>query len=178
MPRSEVAALLQSTPADKLLQIFEESYPADLVNILLDLKKAPVKQVFETLSRIRKRAIAESATLYYYKEYLVNPLPLKVDTDAGISIPNYYAILGVPRDASGDDLKMAHRLLERAHDPEVFSQSMRKLGEERLAEINDAYQHLKTEERRAKVDRLLPNVSYLYPRREQSWLDHVTRLIE
>ena len=178
MSRVERMSFLERAPPEKLLEIFEESYPSDVVNLLLDLKKAMVKHLFETLGRLRKRAIQEVATLYHYKEYLTNPLPLRVETEAGISIPNYYAILGVPRDATGDDLKMAHRLLSRAYEPEVFSPPMRKAGEERLREIDDAYGNLKSADRRAKVDRLLPNVSYLYPRRDQSWLEAVSRLLE
>jgi len=169
---------LETAPPEKLLQIFEESYAGDLVNILLDLKRAAVRQLFETIGKVRKRAIAEAATLFYYREYLTNPLPLKVGTEAGVAIPNYYAILGIPRDAADEDLKQAHKLLSRAHDPEIFSQPLRKLAEERLEEINDAFSNLKTREKRAKADRLLPNVNYLYPRREQSWLEAVTRLIE
>lgn len=178
LPRASQMQFFEVTPPEKLLQIFEESYPGDLVNILLDLKRASVKHLFETISKMRKRAVAEAATLFYYRDYLTNPLPLRVGTDAGLAIPNYYAILGVPRDSESEDLKQAHKLLTRAHDPEAFSLPLRKTAEERLAEINDAFNNLKTPEKRARADRLLPNVSYLYPRRDQSWLDAVNRLIE
>ena len=55
---------------------------------------------------------------------------------------------------------------------------MRKTGEERLEEINDAYNNLKSPQKRAKADRILPNVSYLYPRRDQSWLEAVQRIMD
>jgi hypothetical protein len=141
------------------------------------LKKATVKRFLEMLASQRKRAAPETATLYHYKEYLTNPLPLQVETDTGGSLPNYYAILGVPRDVSDDDLKTAYRLLTRAHAPAAFPPSMRKSGSERLAEIQDAFDNLRSPPRRQRADRLLPNISYLYPRRDQSWLEAVQRLV-
>jgi len=165
-------------PPEDLLVLFEESYPSDLVNILLDLKKAAVKNLFEHLGKLKKRAIAEVSTLYYYKEYLTNPLPLDLETETGSTVPNYYAILGVPRDVSQEDLREAHRLLSRAHEPAMFSPDRRAAGEERLGEINDAYNHLKNAERRQKADRILPNINYLYPRRDQSWMEALHRIAE
>ena len=178
LSRAQQMAFFETATESQLLQIFEESYPSDVVNVLLDLKKSAVKHLLETVAAVRKRAVAEAATLFYYKEYLTNPVPLKVDTEAGIAMPNYYAILGVPRDATEEDLKSAHRLLANAHDPAVFSPAMRKSGEERLMEIEEAYNNLKTPQRRARTDKLLPNVNYYYPRRDLSWLESVHRLIE
>ena len=178
MSREERMSFFDTTPREKILKIFEKSYGADMVNILLDLKKATVKHLFESLVLLRKRTVQETATLYYYKEYLTNPLPLRVETDSGRSVPNYYAILGVPRDVSEEDLKAAHRLLTKAHSPESFSPPMRKTGEERLQEINEAFSNLKSPQKRAKADRILPNVSYLYPRRDQSWLEAVQRIMD
>jgi len=177
MQRSECNDFFESGPEEKLLEVFDESYSADLVNVLLDLKKATVKRYFERLAAVRKRAIAELVTLYHYKEYLTNPLPLKVETELGPTIPNYYAILGVPREVSEEELRTAHRLLVKAHAPEAFSPGMRKSGAERLAEIVDAYNNLKTPQKRHKADALLPNINYLYPRRDQSWLEAVIRLV-
>ncbi len=169
---------LESMGENELLKLFLESYTGDLVSVLLDLKRSLVKHIFSGLAREHKRAIAEAVILYHYKDYLTNPVPMKIGISAGISIPNYYAILGVSRDAVEGDIKAAHRLLAKAHEPEVFSPAMRKSGEERLNEINEAYQSLKTPEKRAKADKLLPNIAYLYPRREQSWLDAVQQLLE
>jgi Mg/Co/Ni transporter MgtE len=176
MDREERSAHLEALSREDLARVFEESHAADLVNILLDLKKAVVKRLFETVAADRKRGVLEAAVLYHYKEYLTNPLPLRLETDTGAAVPNYYAILGIPREASDEDLKSAFRYLEKAHAPEVFSLPMRKSGEERLKEIEEAYQNLKSPERRARADRLLPNISYLYPRRDQSWLESVNRI--
>jgi hypothetical protein len=177
LPVVQRAATLEAAPLGELVEIFEHSFPSILVNILLDLRKAEVKRILELVADERRRAVAETATLYYYREYLTNPLPLRIDAGAGISLPNYYAILGVPRDATEDELREAHRLLSRAHAEEFFAPDMRPAATERRTEIDDAYANLRTPEKRAKADRLLPNVSYLYPRRDQAWLEAVHRLI-
>ena len=163
------------TPPTATLEAFEESYTSDVVNVLLDLRKSVARQLFESLVSVRKRTIVSVVTLYYYKEYLMNPLPLAVGTDR---TPNYYAILGIPRDADLEDIKMAHRLLVKAHDTEDFSPPMRSAGLERVAEINDAFRHLQSDEKRRATDTTLPNMHYLYPRRDQSWLKAAQRILE
>jgi hypothetical protein len=177
MQRSGCNDFFEKATEEELLAVFDESYSADLVNVLLDLKKATVRRVFERLAVVRKRGVADLVTLYHYKEYLTNPLPLRVETELGPTIPNYYAILGVPREVSEEELRNAHRLLVKAHAPEAFPLGMRKAGAERLAEIEDAYNNLRTPQKRQKADSLLPNINYLYPRRDQSWLEAVVRLI-
>jgi hypothetical protein len=178
LQRPEREAFFERTSPRELLELCEHSYSTDLVNLLLDLKKSTVRRVFEAVAPLRKRVVAEIAALYLYKEYLTNPLPLRVVLETGHSLPNYYSILGVPRDATHEELKNAFRILERAHDPEGFPPALRKLGEQRLEEIRDAFNHLKMPKRRAKTDRLLPNVSYLYPRRDQCWLEALQKLLE
>jgi hypothetical protein len=177
MTREERSAYFDTAPPEELAEIFAESYSANLVHILLDLKKATVKRLFDLLAKVRKRVLVEAATLYYYEDYLTNPLPLRVEIEPGRSMPNYYALLGVPRDASDEELKAAHRLLERAYDPTSYSPDIRKAGGDRLKDIHDAFNNLKNPARRAKTDRLLPNMSYLYPRRDQSWFEAVSRII-
>ena len=175
--RAECHDFFENGPVEKLLVLFDESFPADLVNFLLDLKKSTVKHFFEILKVQRKRALVELVTLYYYREYLTNPLPLQVETLSGESLPNYYAILGVPREATEDGLRTAHRFLSRAYSPDSFSPAIRSAGAERLVEIDEAFDNLKTPNRREHADRLLPNINYLYPRRDQSWLEFVQRIL-
>lgn len=63
---------------------------------------------------------------------------------------DYYEILGVPRDASKDDLKQAFRRLARKYHPDV---SDAPDAEERFKEANEAYQVLSNDELRARYDR-------------------------
>ncbi len=63
---------------------------------------------------------------------------------------DYYEVLGVPKNASNDDLKSAFRRLARQYHPDVNSEPD---AEERFKEINEAYAVLSDAERRAAYDR-------------------------
>src|SRR5260370_15162681 len=64
---------------------------------------------------------------------------------------DYYAALGVARDASPDDVKKAYRKLAQKHHPDV---SKEKGAEEKFKEIAEAYATLKDPEKRAAYDQL------------------------
>src|SRR5258706_6282628 len=64
---------------------------------------------------------------------------------------DYYAALGVKRDASADEIKKAYRKLAQKHHPDV---SKEKGAEERFKEIAEAYQTLKDAQKRAAYDQL------------------------
>jgi len=64
---------------------------------------------------------------------------------------DYYAILGVARDAGADDVKRAYRKLARKFHPDV---SKEPNAEERFKEVNEAYETLKDPEKRAAYDQL------------------------
>jgi len=64
---------------------------------------------------------------------------------------DYYRILGVPRSASGEDIRRAYRRLARAHHPDRNEGSPE--SEERLKEINEAYRVLGDPDRKKDYDR-------------------------
>ncbi len=64
---------------------------------------------------------------------------------------DYYAILGVKRDAAADDIKTAYRRLARKYHPDV---SKEKNAEEKFKEMAEAYETLKDPEKRAAYDQL------------------------
>ncbi|MFP3895369.1 MAG: molecular chaperone DnaJ [Anaerolineales bacterium] len=63
---------------------------------------------------------------------------------------DYYEILGVSRQASKAEIRAAYRKLARKHHPDVSQDTN---AEERFKEINEAYQVLNDEEKRAVYDR-------------------------
>lgn len=71
-----------------------------------------------------------------------------------IAFKDYYATLGVARDASADDIKKAFRKLARQHHPDVAKDGDKAAAEEKFKEINEAHEVLGDPEKRAKYDRL------------------------
>jgi curved DNA-binding protein len=64
---------------------------------------------------------------------------------------DYYKIMGVPRDASQDDIKRAYRKLARKYHPDVSKEPQ---AEVRFKELGEAYEVLKDPEKRVAYDRL------------------------
>jgi curved DNA-binding protein len=64
---------------------------------------------------------------------------------------DYYAVMGVARDAAQDEIKRAYRKLARKYHPDV---SKEKDAEARFKEVGEAYEVLKDPEKRAAYDRL------------------------
>lgn len=69
-----------------------------------------------------------------------------------VEFKDYYAILGVSRDASADDIKKAFRKLARRHHPDVAKD--KTAAEAKFKEINEAHEVLSDPVKREKYDRL------------------------
>jgi len=66
-------------------------------------------------------------------------------------LPNYYEALGVPRDATQEEIKKKFRELAKKTHPDKTKED----SEEEMVELNKAYEVLSDEELREKYDRYL-----------------------
>lgn len=71
-----------------------------------------------------------------------------------VEYKDYYAILGVSRDAKPDDIRKAYRKLAKEYHPDVNKTAG---AEDKYKEINEAYEVLKDPAKREKYDRLGAN---------------------
>ncbi len=69
-----------------------------------------------------------------------------------VEFKDYYDVLGVPRNASGEAIKKAFRKLARQHHPDVAKD--KKGAEEKFKELNEANEVLSDPEKRRKYDEL------------------------
>ena len=65
--------------------------------------------------------------------------------------PDFYAVLGVPRDASETDIKKAYRRLAMEHHPDRNNGD--KAAEEKFKQLTEAYDVLRDPDKRAAYDR-------------------------
>jgi curved DNA-binding protein len=68
-----------------------------------------------------------------------------------VAFQDYYDALGVPRDASVDDIRGAYRKLARRYHPDVNKEPG---AEDRFKELSEAYEVLRDPEKRERYDRL------------------------
>ena len=78
--------------------------------------------------------------------------PLRGDNNSGMDYKDYYKILGVERKASADEIRTAYRKLAMQYHPDKNPGD--KKAEDKFKEINEAYQVLSDDQKRARYDQL------------------------
>ena len=73
-----------------------------------------------------------------------------------IEYKDYYAVLGVKKDASAEEIKQAYRRLAKQHHPDLHADKDKARAGEKFKEINEAYEALSDREKRAKYDQIGP----------------------
>ena len=72
-----------------------------------------------------------------------------------VKFQDYYEVLGVPRDATAEQIRKAYRTLARKFHPDVNQGESQ--SEEKFKKINEAYEVLKDSEKRGRYDALGAN---------------------
>ncbi len=72
-----------------------------------------------------------------------------------VKFKDYYEILGIDRKASADEVKAAYRKLARKYHPDANKNDPK--AEEKIKELNEAYEVLKDPEKRSRYDQLGAN---------------------
>ena len=73
-----------------------------------------------------------------------------------IEFKDYYAVLGVKKGASADEIKQAYRRLAKQHHPDLHLEQDKARAAVRFKEINEAYEVLSDPAKRVKYDQIGP----------------------
>ena len=73
-----------------------------------------------------------------------------------IEYKDYYAILGVKKDAPAEEIKHAYRRLAKQHHPDLHPDKDKAKAGEKFKEINEAYEVLSDPQKKGKYDQIGP----------------------
>src|SRR5258708_3790103 len=109
-------------------------------------RRLPTRRESRRARRTFRRSASKSS-----RRLSVRRPPCPTICEERVKYKDYYATLGVKRDASADAIKKAYRKLAQKHHPDVSKEAK---AEEKFKDIAEAYQTLKDPEKRAAYDQL------------------------
>ncbi len=164
-------ALLLSLPEKALARSLNELAAEEQVAVLEGIDDP---RLLRAVANDIESRLARNALLYRHAyDRCVEGLPGSLSTlMLPKPVPNLYAVLGLPRHASTDDIKKSAKLLQMLFHPD------RNIGdaeaEGRFKSLVSALEVLSDRERRLAYDRVLPHRAGLYPTRR--WMDLVPQV--
>jgi DnaJ-domain-containing protein 1 len=132
--------------AQRLLEALESGEPDDLVSSILpwELSGEQVRKIAATTDR-SQQPFSSSA-------YGLDDAPHRT---SGNVQPDYYVVLGVAYNATGEEIRAAYKTLSQIYHPDRYQSASKVVAEaaaERMVALNGAYECLSDELLRARYD--------------------------
>lgn len=149
-------AIASTTPLEQLLEEFRNSFAYEPRLILLDL----VYQIIHTKAKVPENELKVArniATYLQITDYDLRSIEAKYiygqqyrqngsSASSSSNVEHYYAVLGLSKGATMDDIKKAYRKLSMQYHPDKvghLGEEFQKVAEEKMKEINAAYDYFK-----------------------------------
>ena len=161
-PREPLEKALQGVDTDVIRQYFKEFSILEALQITKDTMDPHAR------SAITQREVYENA---------IEDMPFSLDSVVREEeLPNYFAILGVPRSSLPAIIKKSYRMLALVYHPDLFAQESedaRNDAKERTRQLAEAYEVLLNPELLSNYLRAIPNRSSFYPK--EAWFSSLPR---
>ncbi|KAJ2842714.1 hypothetical protein GGI22_007455, partial [Coemansia erecta] len=115
-------------------------------------EKNEMEKAKSTFSRLESAMASRGASQQQHQRFRERQMQLK-DKKRMAERKDYYKVLGVSSDATNTEIKRAHRKMAQQWHPDRYRGDLSKEEvEKKMAEINEAYELLMDEEKRAQYD--------------------------
>ncbi|KAJ1796171.1 hypothetical protein LPJ59_003914 [Coemansia sp. RSA 2399] len=115
-------------------------------------EKDEMEKAKSTFSRLESAMTSRGASKQQHQRFRERQMQLE-DKKRMAERKDYYKVLGVSNDASSPEIKRAHRKMAQQWHPDRYRGDLSKEEvEKKMAEINEAYELLMDEEKRAQYD--------------------------
>jgi hypothetical protein len=174
-------ALFFGPLSPEVRQMIETSFEFDwlaesLVHEDVDAVVLPIFRFPKTYRLELLRALAakdpdfrrDLGTRMEFLRYQFDPTTVRMafrDDQEGTLFPNYYAVLGVPKDATQDEIAERVRVIAKALAKDYIWGTQNPAAQARMRIFNEARELLRNPEKKREYDRRIPNNPNFYPTR-------------